>query len=249
MCPKLYFCAAPPNDGNLCRYFAHDADFCHKVPCHLDHEIATLLEPLAVGVHACKKGRITSGDSVLILGCGPVGIASMLACRAYGASSIVVLDINSYKLRKALEMGADCAINTKSVPEDEVVKKVHEIFGHPPNKTLDCCGFQSAIRIGMLATGTCGTMVILGLGENNQCLPIMDAVYKEIDLVGAIRYANDYSTAIDMVESGKVDIRPMITHHFKLEDARKAFELAAKREEDYIKIVIHADPKWTPNAC
>lgn len=125
---------------------------------------------------------------------------------------------------------------------------MHEIFGHPPNKTLDCCGFESAIRIGMLASGSCCTMVITGLGENSQCLPIMDVVYKEIDLVGAIRYANDYPTAIDMVESGKVDIRKMITHHFKLEDALKAFELAAKRE-DYMKIVIHADPKWTPNVC
>ncbi|KAF7265768.1 sorbitol dehydrogenase-like isoform X1 [Rhynchophorus ferrugineus] len=244
MCPNLYFCAAPPNDGNLCRYYAHDADFCHKLPCNLDLEHGCLMEPLAVGVHGCKKGHITSGDFVLIIGAGPVGLASLLASRAYGASTIIVVDIDDFKLEKSIEMGADCAINVNGLNEHDAVQKIHDIFGEAPNKTLECCGFKEALRIGLLATRSCGKMVLLGLGETDVQLPIMESVYKEIDVIGAIRYANDYQNAIDMVAKGKVDPKPLITHHFKLEDAVKAYETAAKREEKYIKIVIHANPNW-----
>ncbi|KAL1494455.1 hypothetical protein ABEB36_010053 [Hypothenemus hampei] len=246
MCPNLYFCAAPPNDGNLCQYFTHDADFCHKVPCHLDQEVATLMEPLAVAVHACKKGRITSGDDVLILGSGAIGLATMLAAKAYGASSVFVLDIDDYKLRKAIDLGADCVINTKNLDEEETVRKICQLVGHAPNKTIECCGLEAAIRIGILATKPCGTVVMVGLGADNQCLPVMNSVYKEINIIGSMRYANDYETAIDMVSRGKVDIKPIITHRFKLEDACDAFEFASKKEEQ-IKVLIHVNPDWIPD--
>lgn len=205
------------------------------------------MEPLSVAVHACKKGHITGGDSVLILGAGSIGLASLLACKAFGASSVVLLDIDSYKLKQGMKMGADCGINSKDVPEEEIVKHIHEIIGHRPNKTLDCCGCEAAIKVGIMATDTCGTLVLLGMGKEDQCLPITQSVYKEIDIVGSIGYASDFGTAIDMVATGKVDPKPMITHHFKLEDVSKAFDLASKKEENYIKIMVHANPKWTPS--
>ncbi|XP_050308374.1 sorbitol dehydrogenase-like [Anthonomus grandis grandis] len=246
LCPHLKFCGTPPFDGNTCRYFAHDADFCHKIPCHLDHEVGALISPLAIGVHACKRCEITCGDALLILGCGTVGLLTMQAARAYGASPVVILDTDSFKLKRAMDLGADCAINVKDVPEQEIVKKITEIIGRPPNKTIDCTGHEKTIRVGMLSTGKGGKMGLVGSGKHDQCLPIMETLIKEIKIVGSLAYANDFGTSIGLVADGKVDVKSVITHHFKLEDACEAYAFANKQECGTIKVLIHADPEWKP---
>ncbi|CAG9766178.1 unnamed protein product [Ceutorhynchus assimilis] len=246
LCPDIYFCATPPDDGNLSRYYVHDADFCHKLPCSLDFEHGTLMEPLAVGVHACKRAEVSCGDSVLIIGSGPIGLVSLLAARAYGASRTLVLDIDDFKIQKALQLGADCAINVKGCEDKAIVKSIHDIFGHHPHKTIECCGFEKTFRIGMEATRSGGKMALVGMATDKAHLPIGECIFREVDLLGVFRYANDYPTAIKMVESGIFDPKPLITHHFKLEDAKKAFETASGKKESFIKIMIHANPKWQP---
>ncbi|CAG9772151.1 unnamed protein product [Ceutorhynchus assimilis] len=249
VCPNLCRRFAPYSDGNLSRYYVHESDFCYKVPKNMDLELAALMEPLSRGVHACKKAKITSGDSVLVLGSGPFGLLTMQAARAYGASSVVVLDIDPFKLSKAMEMGADCTIDCKKLPEQEVVRQIHDLLGNLPNKTFACSCYEKAIRVGILATATCGKIVIAAFGANDQCLPIMDSFHKEMEIICSIGYANDYQTAIDMVTRGKVDPRPVVTHHFKMCDAIKAYELAANENQRQLKIFIHPNPKWQPESC
>lgn len=73
LCPEMAFCATPPFDGNLRRFYAHAADFCFKLPDHVTMEEGALLEPLSVGVHACRRAEVSLGDNLLILGAGPIG--------------------------------------------------------------------------------------------------------------------------------------------------------------------------------
>lgn len=250
LCPNLYFCATPPDDGNLSRYYVHDADFCHKLPCNLDLEHGTLMEPLAVGVHACKRAEVSSGDSVLVLGSGTIGLVSVLAARAYGASKIVVLDIDDYKLKKALEVGADCTVNVKGCQDKDIVKVIYEVFSHHPHKTIECCGYEQALRVGLQATRSGGKLVLVGMGveTENPKLPLTECIFREVDILGVFRYVNDYPTAIKMVASDQINPKPLITHHFKLEDSVKAFEIASSKTEPFIKMMIHANPSWKPQS-
>jgi len=80
LCPGMVFCATPPYDGNLTRYYKHAADFCFKLPDHVTMEEGALLEPLSVGVHACKRAEVTLGSKVLILGAGPIGLVTLMVC-------------------------------------------------------------------------------------------------------------------------------------------------------------------------
>ena len=73
LCPDIAFCATPPFDGSLCRFYVHAADFCYKLPDHVTLEEGALLEPLSVAVHACKRAGVTIGAQVLICGAGPIG--------------------------------------------------------------------------------------------------------------------------------------------------------------------------------
>jgi len=98
LCPDVKFCATPPDDGSLCKYFTHPADFCYKLPDHVRLEEGALLEPLSVAVHACKRGNIFAGSHVLILGSGPIGLMTLLTAKAMGASKIVVTDLLESRL-------------------------------------------------------------------------------------------------------------------------------------------------------
>ena len=86
----MKFCATPPYDGNLCRYYTHAADFCYKLPSHVSMEEGALLEPLSVAVHACRRAGVAIGHTILICGAGPIGLVCLLTSKAMGASSVII---------------------------------------------------------------------------------------------------------------------------------------------------------------
>ena len=94
----MKFCATPPYDGNLCRYYKHAADFCFKLPDNMSLEEGALMEPLSVGVHACQRAGVSLGKTVLVCGAGPIGLVNLLTAKAMGASEIVVTDIAANRL-------------------------------------------------------------------------------------------------------------------------------------------------------
>jgi len=245
LCPDLFFCATPPDDGNLSRYYVHAADFCHKLPSNMDLEDGALMEPLTVGVHATKKGKVKFGDIVLIFGAGPIGLVTLLSAKAKGASKIIITDILDIKLQKAKELGAHYTIKIeKDMKEDDIVAKIKELLGEEPNKTFDCTGAEICVRTALKVTKSKGIVVLVGIGKVEQTVPLSTAIFREVDIRGVFRYNNDYPTAIDMVASGKISVKPLITHHYKLEESLEAFETAKTQKGDPIKILIHANPNW-----
>lgn len=99
LCPDMKFCATPPYDGNLCRYYKHAADFCFKLPDNMTLEEGALMEPLSVGVHACQRAGVSLGKTVLVCGAGPIGLVNLLTAKAMGAAEIVVTDIAENRLK------------------------------------------------------------------------------------------------------------------------------------------------------
>ena len=95
----MKFCATPPYDGNLSRYYKQAADFCFKIPDSMSLEEAALMEPLAVGVHACTRAGVGLGKSVLVCGAGPIGLVNVLTAKAMGALKIVITDIDENRLK------------------------------------------------------------------------------------------------------------------------------------------------------
>ncbi|CAG9856374.1 unnamed protein product [Phyllotreta striolata] len=245
LCKDLFFCATPPDDGNLSRYYVHDADFCWKLPSNMSLEEGAIMEPLSVGVHACKRAGIKVGDVCLIAGAGPIGLVTLLSAKAMGASKIVITDIMDVKLNMAKQLGADHALKIdRNMTEEQIVKKVHELLGEEPNVTFDCTGIESSVRICVAAAGLAGVVVLVGMGKVEMTLPLGSALIREVDVRGTFRYVNDYPTSIELVSTGRINVKPLITHHFTLEESVKAFEVAKTQEGNPIKILIHANPNW-----
>ncbi|XP_043261155.1 sorbitol dehydrogenase-like [Colletes gigas] len=242
LCKDIIFCATPPVHGNLRRFYKHAADFCYKLPDNVTLEEGALLEPLSVGVHACKRANIGIGSKVLILGAGPIGLVSLLVAKAMGANKIVITDLVQNRLDVAKKLGADETLLVKrEYKEEDVVKKVHDLFGEEPDKSIDASGAQSSIRLAILATKSGGVAVLVGMGAPEIQVPLINALVREVDIRGVFRYANDYDDALNLVATGKVNVKPLITHNYKMEDTVAAFDTAKSGQSDVIKIMIHCD--------
>ncbi|CAO1409873.1 unnamed protein product [Diamesa serratosioi] len=244
LCPDMKFCATPPYDGNLRRYYAHAADFCFKLPDHVTMEEGALLEPLSVGVHACRRADVSLETVMLILGAGPIGLVTLITAKQMGASKVMITDLVQNRLDVAKELGADYTLLIqKDDKEEDIVKKIHTMIGCEPDKTVDCSGAEATVRLALLATRSGGIAVIVGCGPPEVKLPLVSALTREVDIRGVFRYANDYSAALALVASSKADVKRLVTHHFDITETADAFNASRYGTDGAIKVMIHCQPR------
>jgi len=235
LCPDVKFMATPPYDGSIANFIVHDASFCYKLEDHVSYEEGAMCEPLSVGIHACARANVQIGHRVLIMGAGPIGLVSLLAARASGATKVTLVDLKQDRLDLAKSLGADGAILATANLAEELEK---QNLG-PIDVTIECSGAQPAIRAGLNATRPGGVVVIVGMGSKDVTLPLVEAAAREVDIRGVFRYANTYPKALSLITSGKIDVKPLITHRFSMQDVVKAFQVSKDMSDGAIKVMIN----------
>jgi len=239
LCRDIQFLATPPVDGSLATHHIHHGSFVFKLPDNVSTEEGALCEPLSVGLHACSRANVTLGSSVLITGAGPIGLVSFLAAKACGATKIAIIDIQKERLEFAKNK-----LGVKYVFESDknVLSKLREITaeeGGGFDVAIECSGAQPAIATAMEATKNGGKVVFVGLGPSRDVtLPIVDASVREVDLLGVFRYCNTYPKAISLISSGLIDVKPLITSKYSLQDVVKAFDVARSGTGGNIKVMF-----------
>jgi len=234
LCPDVVFLATPPVDGSLATYIEHAADFCYKMPDHMTFEEGALLEPLSVGIQACRRSGVKAGSHVLITGAGPVGLVCLLVAKASGATKIIVTDMMENRLDVARKLGADAAYKSS---DTDILSKISQFY--PITQSLECSGADSALTLAIRATSPGGKIVSIGRGAKPiQNIPLFEAADKEVDIYGSFRYHDTYPAALEIVASGRVNVKPLVTHHFNLRQSQEAFEVAETGRDGAIKVAI-----------
>ncbi|XP_078694775.1 sorbitol dehydrogenase-like [Branchiostoma floridae x Branchiostoma belcheri] len=239
LCPRLKACSIPPVHGLMCRYKVHPADLCYKLPDNVSLEEGALLEPLSVAVHACNRAGITVGYRVFISGAGTIGLVCLLAAKAMGAAEVIIADINAKRLEVAQQMGAHVTVHVTSRDSQAMADQVVRALGGHADVTIECSGAEAAVQTGIYATKSGGVMVQVGLGADMITIPLVDAALREVDIRGTFAYPNCYPTALSMVASGQVNVKPLVTHRYSLEQALEAFEVVKRGEG--IKVMVKCD--------
>jgi L-iditol 2-dehydrogenase len=226
LCADVVFFATPPIDGAFAEFVAIHEDFAFGLPDSLSDEEGALMEPLSVGVWACRKAEVSAGDRVLVTGAGPIGQLAMQCAIAFGATEVTVSDVNERRLALARRTGATQTVT----PEDDL--------GGDFDALIECSGHPGAVAAGIKALRPAGTAVLVGMGpEEEGTLPLSVVQSREIWVTGTFRYANTYPAAIALAASGRVDLKAIISGHFGLDDAEAALR-AGREDPDSVKPMV-----------
>ena len=186
---------------------------------------AAMAEPLSVGLHATRRAGELLGKRVLVTGCGPIGVLAIVAARRAGAAEIVATDLVPNALRHAAEAGADRTIDMSETPDAldayTADKGWFEVL-------YECTGTARALSGAIAAMRPRGVVMQLGLG-GDMTVPMMQITVKELDLRGSFRFHEEFATAVKLMQSGLVDVKPVITHTIPLDEAELAFRIANDR--------------------
>lgn len=198
---------------------------CHKVNEGISINEAAFAEPFAVTLHAVSRAGSLQGKRVLVTGCGPIGVLSIIAARLHGAREVVATDIMDAVLEKAKAIGADRIINTVSHPD--------ALAAYTANKGyfdvhFEASGNERAVRSGLEVLKPRGILVQLGLGGDIS-LPQNTIVAKEIEVKGTFRFHEEFGQAVDLINQKRVDFSPLLSEIYPVADAVKAFEVAGDR--------------------
>ncbi len=229
LCPQMRFFGTPPIDGAFCEYVVLHEEFAYPVPDGLSDDAAALIEPLSVAVWACHKARVGPGARVLATGAGPVGLLCLQAARAFGASDVVVTDVNPDRLRTARDLGAQEALDVRENPLSEA--------GVEPDVLLECSGHPAAIGEAIRAVRRAGRVVLVGMGGDEIPLPLAHLQTRELEVTGTFRYANTWPAAIALAASGRVELDDLVSARYGLADVEQALT-AGVRDPASIKVVV-----------
>ena len=234
--PSLTFWATPPDHGCLTPYVVHPAAFTFKLPDNVSFSEAAMVEPFAVGVQAAVKAEIKPGDVGVVTGAGPIGIMVALAALLGGCSKVYITDLVPEKLAIAGRYDNIVPVNVRETSLADVVLKdtegwgadlVFEASGSP--KAYE--GITEVIRPG-------GKLVVIGMPVEPVALDMSLFAAKEIRIETVFRYANVFDRALNMIASGKVDLKPLVTGTYSFDDSIVAFERAEEAHPTDVKLQI-----------
>jgi L-iditol 2-dehydrogenase len=229
LCPRMRFFGTPPIDGAFCEYVTVPEQFAYPVPESMSDDAAALIEPLSVGIWACRKARVGPGSRVLVTGAGPIGLVCLQAALAFGSTDVTVTDINPTRLQLAAELGATSALNTRDRPLRDA--------GIDPDVLLECSGHPAATSEAIRAVTRAGRIVLVGMGGDEITLPLAHLQTHELELTGTFRYANTWPDAIALAASGRVNLDALVTGHYGLADAEQALT-ASTRDPNSVKVIV-----------
>lgn len=208
----------------------------HRLADSLSDAEGSMAEPFAVALHAVRRAGSLLGKRVLVTGCGPIGALAIIAARRAGASHIVATDVGAHTLGKALKVGADEVVNVAETPDGlarfTADKGSFDVLFEASGNARALVGAFDALR-------PHGIIVQLGLG-GDMSLPINTIVAKEFDLRGAFRFHEEFAMAVELLNKGLVDVKPLISATLSYRDSARAFALAADRSQS-MKVILNFD--------
>lgn len=237
LCPDVEFFATPPYQGVLANYVTHPEDMCFKLPDNVSYVEGALVEPLAVGLHATNIGGVKLGDTVVIFGTGCIGLVTLLASKARGASKVIVVDVLANRLKTATRLGATHVINAREVDVRKTIEKLTD--GKGAQVVIDTAGAEITVKQTVDAVKRGGIIVLVGMTQKDETsFNFMKLMGKEGQVKTIFRYKNLYPVAINAIASGAINVKDIVSHEFDFENTKEAFDFVVNNANDVVKAVI-----------
>jgi D-xylulose reductase len=219
----------------------HPANFTFKIPDHLSYDECALVEPLAVGMHSCTKAQIKPGDVAIVIGAGPIGMLTAMTTLASGAARCIIVDTVAEKVAVAESLVPGKIQGIVAIPGDneKLKQDVYALTGgEGAEVVIECSGNPHAAAISAELACPAGVIVYVGCPVPFP-IDLGFQQVRELRTEAVFRYAHMYPKAISMLDSGAIDVKPIITDHFDFEDSVAAFDFMCDPPNSTVKSIIH----------
>ena len=219
----------PPTNGAFAERIVVPAHQCHVVPDTVTDEIAAMMEPLSVVLHAVSRCGGVVGARVLVCGSGPIGLLAVQVSNALGASLVVVSEPQPQRRNQAKQFGALLALDPL---EEHFVDECRAVSEGGFDIVLEASGSTVAVRSTVQVARRGASIVQIGtVSEANVPLPVNDLMVRELSFLGSFRYADEFATAIQLAAQQRLDLAPLVTAVFPLQQAAEAMEHVVSNAE------------------
>jgi len=236
VCEKLAFTGLMAN-GAFAEYVNVPAYTLYKLPKEVDYVGGALVEPISVGVHAVRRGRLQLGETVAIVGAGTIGLATLQSAKAAGASKVIVVEMAKARKEFARKLGASAVVDPN---EGDPVKAVKDLTdGKGVDLAVECVGGAKTGALAVDLSRPGGRTVLVGIFEKPSEFHFNNLVFYEKEVSGSLAYYGEFDMTLALMADGKLLAEPMITGRIGVDDIiEKGFkELLANRDK-HIKILV-----------
>lgn len=241
LCESLAFTGLMTN-GAFAEYVNIPANLLYPLPEDFPPEAGALIEPLAVGVHAVKQAGLLVGKTVVVIGAGTIGLCTIMAARAAGASKIITLEMADARKRKALEVGATHVLDTSQCDAVALIKEI--TGGYGADISFECIGHKATGPLAVEVIRKGGKAILVGIFEEPSAFNFFELVATEKQVIGSLAYAGEFAHVIDLISDGRLDVTPLISGRIHLEDiVEKGFQELVANKDKNVKIIVSPQPK------
>ncbi|MHC4873400.1 MAG: alcohol dehydrogenase catalytic domain-containing protein [Planctomycetota bacterium] len=240
-CRKLRFLGCPKQaEGCLTEYLVMPQECCFKIPDSMSYEEAAISEPLAIGVYGVQQSVDMKDKTIGILGAGPIGLSVLMPAVAQGVKKAYVTDKIDERLKIAEKSGAGW---TGNPDKEDIAKKITAEEPELLDVVFECCGQQEAADQAVEILKPGGKIMIIGIPPtlDKWSFEVDQMRHKEICIQNVRRQNHCVQKALDMITNKDFDVNVMVTHHFKLEESKEAFDLVKDYKDGVVKAMIHFD--------
>ncbi|MEM3430290.1 MAG: alcohol dehydrogenase catalytic domain-containing protein [Candidatus Bathyarchaeia archaeon] len=224
-------------NGAYAEYMAISIKSIHKIPNSMSFDEGAMVDTAGVCLYGLKRGRVSPGDRVAIIGPGPFGLTALQLARTLGAGETIVLGRTGPRLAMAEKLGADIVID---VLKEDPVKKVREITHGGVDVAVECVGTADSIRVAFGIVRRGGRVSLIGSSAGLEvAIDFSRFPLEDIEMIGVRADPNTCEEVIPLIAHGQVKVKPLITHKFPLTQFNDAFETFTKRLGGAIKVVIN----------
>ncbi|MGC1483883.1 MAG: galactitol-1-phosphate 5-dehydrogenase [Candidatus Acidiferrum sp.] len=228
-------CAEFRRPGAFAEYVVVPSRILYRLPENLSFVEAAMLEAVSVALHGVSLAPISIGSTALVLGAGMIGLLTLQALRAAGCSRIFVADLDSTRLKLAEQAGAMAGLSANV----DVAARVLELTGGAGvDVTIEAVGRNETVKASIESVRKGGTVVLVGNISPEVTLPLQKVVTRQIRLQGSCASAGEYPRAIELLASGAIQVKPLITAIAPLEEGPRWFERLYAREPNLMKVIL-----------
>lgn len=232
-------------DGAMAEYVVVESENCLKLPPNVDFEMGAFTDPVSVGLHAVRKARVEAGKSAAVFGLGAIGYIAIQWLKALGCQKVIAIDIADEKLLLAKSLGAAYGINGMKVNAAEAVKEL--TGGEGVDIAIEFAGSDITHVQAVASCKKNGEVVYGGITYKDVTFPnqvIAGILRGELKIYGSWNSSinplpiNEWKSALDFMNTGQINVGPLITHRVRLEDCARIFDMMYQRKEVFTKVLF-----------